>query len=116
MAGKKAPLTFEEYQEKARTTAIYPEIGKEFVYPAFGLAGETGEVMETIKKIFRDSKGKINEETREKLKKELGDVLWYLSNLATELGFSLEEIAQGNLKKLASRKKRGVLHGSGDDR
>jgi len=116
MAGKKAPLTFKEYQKRSRETAIYPEIEKGFVYPAFGLAGETGEVMETIKKIFRDSSGQINEETRERLVKELGDVLWYLSNLATELGLSFEDIAKGNLEKLASRKERGMLRGSGDDR
>jgi len=116
MAAKENPLTFEEYQTESRKTAIYPEIGKGFVYPAFGLGGETGEVLETIKKIFRDGDGEINEETRKKLEKELGDVLWYLSNLTTELGLSLDEIAKGNLEKLASRKERGVLHGSGDDR
>jgi len=116
MARKEAPLTFEEYQEESRKTAIYPEVGKPYVYPALGLGGEAGEVIETLKKVLRDEEGEIDEATKENLKKELGDVLWYLSNLAEKLNLSLDEIAKKNLKKLASRQKRDVLHGKGDER
>jgi NTP pyrophosphatase (non-canonical NTP hydrolase) len=105
MMRKEVPLTFEEYQRKSRETAIYPGKGKNFVYPTLGLAGETGETAEIIKKVLRDKKGEITEEIKEKLKRELGDALWYLSNLATELGISLEDIARENIEKLTSRKK-----------
>lgn len=116
MAGKEASLTFEEYQEESRKTAIYPDKDSNFAFPALGLAGESGEVSKLIYRVLRDEEGKINEERRQKLLKELGDVLWYMSNLATELGLSLDEIAKKNLEKLASRQERGVLRGSGDER
>lgn len=109
-------MTFEEYQEKARETAIYPNLGKNFIYPTLGLVGEAGEVAEKIKKIIRDSEGILNDEKRKALKKELGDVLWYLSQLAAELNLSFDEIAVSNLEKLNSRKNQGKLHGEGDDR
>ena len=109
-------LDFNLYQKHARKTAIYPNLGNNFVYPTLGLTGEAGEVAEKIKKVIRDKNGLIDKNTRRELKKELGDVLWYLTNLATEIGLSLEEIARTNLKKLASRKKRGKIHGSGDNR
>ena len=86
-------MNFEEYQNLSKKTAIYPEIGKNFVYPTLGLVGESGEVAEKIKKIFRDKDGTVDAETRLMLKKELGDVLWYLSQLATELELSLDEVA-----------------------
>jgi len=109
-------LTFKEYQEKSRKTVVYPDAGNNFIYPALGLAGETGEVIEKIKKIVRDKNYKIDNETREKIAKEIGDVLWYIAQLCTELNLDMEEIAQKNLDKLFSRKERGVLHGDGDDR
>ena len=109
-------LTFSEYQKKSRKTAIYPNKGKNFVYPALGLAGETGEVIEKIKKIIRDKKGKVDKEYKEEIKKELGDVLWYIAQLCTELKISLEDVAKTNLEKLYSRMKRGKLHGEGDNR
>lgn len=109
-------MTFKEYQKISRRTAIYPNAGENFIYPVLGLCGEAGEVAEKIKKILRDDGGVVSEEKKEELKKELGDVLWYISQLATELGVSLEDIAQANLKKLLSRKKRGALKGSGDNR
>ena len=112
----KKPLDFNLYQKQARKTAIYPNLGNNFVYPTLGLAGEAGEVAEKIKKVLRDKNGHIDKNMRQKLKKELGDVLWYLANLATEIDLSLEEIAAANLKKLTSRKKRGKIHGSGDNR
>ena len=71
-------MNFQEYQDKSRKTAQYPDLGKNFVYPTLGLAGEAGEVAEKIKKVIRDKNGIIDEETREMIKKELGDVLWYV--------------------------------------
>jgi len=109
-------IDFNLYQKQARKTAIYPKLGNNFVYPTLGLTSEAGEVAEKIKKVLRDKNGFIGKNTRQELKKELGDVLWYLANLATEINLSLEEIATANLKKLASRKKRGKIHGSGDNR
>lgn len=109
-------MKFSDYQEKAKETALFPEIGKRFVYPALGLANEAGEVAGKIKKVFRDDGSELTEKKREELKYELGDVLWYVATLASELGISLQEIAEENLKKLASRKERGVLFGNGDNR
>jgi NTP pyrophosphatase (non-canonical NTP hydrolase) len=109
-------MDFREYQKKSRKTAIYPQAGKNYIYPTLGLAGESGEVAEKIKKIIRDKKGKISRETRAEVEKELGDVLWYLTQIATELNLSLEDIAECNIKKLASRFKRKMLHGNGDGR
>ena len=114
MKGK--PLTFKEYQRKSRVTAVYPDIGKNFVYPTLGIVGESGEVAEKIKKILRDKGGQINEKDKQELSKELGDILWYIANLATELHLKLDDIALGNLDKLVSRLKRGQLHGEGDNR
>ncbi|MGC9031536.1 MAG: nucleoside triphosphate pyrophosphohydrolase family protein [Minisyncoccia bacterium] len=109
-------MDFKEYQKKSRKTAIYPNKGKNFIYPVLGLVGESGEVAEKIKKIIRDKKGIIKKEDKEEIKKELGDVLWYISQIATELKISLEEVALTNLKKLFSRMKRNKLSGSGDNR
>lgn len=109
-------MEFNEYQQKSRQTAVYPVIGQGFVYPALGLAGESGEVVEKIKKIFRDQQGTVGDEQRQAVAKELGDVLWYLAQLATELDLDLNQVAQDNLDKLFSRQQRGQLHGSGDER
>jgi len=109
-------MTFEEYQKISRETAIYPNKDNDFIYPTLGLVGETGEIAEKIKKVLRDKKGVIDEETQKEISKELGDVLWYLAQLATEAGLSLEEIVSLNIEKLKSRKDRGTLHGSGDNR
>lgn len=109
-------MTFEEYQKLAQKTAVYPNQGSNFVYTTLGLVGEAGEVAEKIKKVLRDDGGVINEAKKQELAKELGDVLWYLAGLAAELGISLEEIAQMNLSKLASRQERGKISGSGDNR
>ncbi|MEK7497475.1 MAG: nucleoside triphosphate pyrophosphohydrolase family protein [Patescibacteria group bacterium] len=110
-------MNFDEYQKLTGKTAVYPKIlGKNFVYPALGLAGETGEVLEKIKKIFRDKKGKVLKEDRVELEKELGDALWYLSQLSTELGIKLSDVAKMNIEKLKSRKQRDKIHGSGDNR
>jgi len=109
-------MNFEEYQKESRKTAVYPNAGENFIYPVIGLAGETGEVSEKIKKVIRDKNGIVDDETRDAIKKELGDVLWYVSQLASELGLSLDEIAAGNIEKLLSRMDRGVLNGNGDNR
>lgn len=109
-------MNFQDYQEQAKTTALYPNAGNNPYYPAMGLAGEVGEVLNRVKKIMRDHDGTITDEYRTILHKELGDVLWYIATLSTELGLDLSEVAQGNLDKLASRKERGVITGDGDNR
>jgi NTP pyrophosphatase (non-canonical NTP hydrolase) len=109
-------MTFDEYQRLSRKTAAYPAIGHPVVYPALGLANEAGEVTGKLKKVFRDKGGTIGEADREALKAELGDVLWYVAQVATELDLSLGEIAQHNLDKLMSRLERGKIHGDGDTR
>lgn len=109
-------MTFEEYQKKSRKTAKYPDADSNFVYPTLGLAGEAGEVADKIKKIIRDDGGEVLPEKKKELAGELGDVLWYVSQVATELGLSLEEIAEKNIEKLYSRLERGKLGGSGDNR
>ena len=109
-------MNFDNYQIEARRTAIYPNKDKNFVYPTLGLVGESGEVAEKIKKILRDKNGAIDYESKLALKKELGDVLWYISNLCDELGFSLNDVAKKNLEKLNLRLSRGKISGSGDDR
>ncbi len=109
-------MDFIEYQKKSRKTAIYPGAGKNYIYPTLGLAGEAGEVAEKIKKAIRDDGGKISDETKDAVKKELGDVLWYVSQIAAELDLLLDDIAKSNIEKLSSRMKRGKLKGSGDNR
>lgn len=109
-------MDFDEYQKQSGKTAIYPKLGKNFVYPVLGLVGESGEVAEKIKKVLRDKAGKVGTQEKTEIGKELGDVLWYLAQVATELDLSLEEVAKTNLAKLASRQERGELHGGGDNR
>lgn len=109
-------MNFAEYQEASRIFARYPDAGKNYIYPTLGLAGEAGEVAEKIKKILRDKSGAVSDEARIEIKKELGDVLWYLTQLSSELGIALDDVADGNLKKLHDRMERGVLSGSGDNR
>ena len=109
-------MDFKTYQKKARSTAQYPNLGKNFVYPTLGLVGEAGEVAEKVKKVIRDKNGIFDEESEKAIKKELGDVLWYLSNLCTEFNFCLTEVAQQNLDKLKKRMASGNISGSGDDR
>ena len=108
-------MDFKKYQKQSRRTALYPK-KLSLIYPTLGLTGESGEVAEKVKKIYRDHQGKINQKQKEEIKKELGDVLWYLSQIASDLDLDLEDIAETNLAKLFSRKKRGKLHGSGDNR
>jgi len=109
-------MNFSDYQTKSRATAQYPSIGHPVVYPTLGLANEAGEVAGKIKKVFRDKDGEINAETRAALEGELGDVLWYLAQVCTELGISLDEVAEHNLAKLLDRQSRGKIKGDGDNR
>ena len=106
------------YQQLCTETQIYPREHAVF-YPALGLAGEAGEVANKIKKIMRDRNGDVNNlpiELKEDIANELGDCLWYISALATDLGIGLDGIAVENLKKLQKRKEQGTIHGSGDKR
>ncbi|MBU3942855.1 nucleoside triphosphate pyrophosphohydrolase family protein [Patescibacteria group bacterium] len=109
-------MTFEEYQKLSRKTAIYPDKDNNFIYPTLGLTGEAGEVAEKIKKVLRDNNGVVDDLKRQEIKKELGDVLWYLSQIATELDLSLDDIATFNVEKLSSRQEKSKLSGDGDDR
>lgn len=109
-------MDFSEYQDRARDTAVYPVIGKQYVYPTLGLVNEAGEVAGKVKKIFRDDQGEMSAKKREEIMHELGDVLWYLSQLATDLGLRLHDIAVANLERLALRKQHGTISGSGDNR
>lgn len=109
-------MTFEEYQELSRRTAVYPQAGNNFIYPTLGLTGEAGEVAEKVKKILRDHNNIVTEEKRIEIAKELGDVLWYVAQISTEFKLSLDDVARGNIEKLASRNLRNQLHGDGDNR
>ena len=109
-------MELNDYQRESRKTALYPEVGSNAIYPTLGLVGEAGEVADKVKKILRDKKGVFDKESKYAIKLELGDVLWYISQLSTELGYELEEVASANLQKLSSRKNRGKIQGSGDDR
>ena len=109
-------MDLNHYQTTALETAIYPNQGQNFTYPVLGLLGEAGEVADKLKKVIRDGDGLLTDPVRDAVAKELGDVLWYLAVLSYELDHDLNTIAQNNLDKLASRKARGVISGSGDNR
>ena len=118
-------LSFDAYEQRAMKLAIYPyrknpmtSLEVRLTYPALKLAGEAGEVAEKIGKLMRDGLPKevTPYEWRQNLEKELGDVLWYVAAIATEIGSSLQDVAKENLKKLEGRAARGTLKGSGDDR
>ena len=138
--------TFAEYQEDAASTAAFPrfytdvqvakmlyesgvdhreieQILNDFetpmtrlVYPILGLVGEAGELANKLKKWGRDSQGTSTPEQEEALSDELGDTLWYQAAVATALRVPLENVADDNIAKLFSRKERGVIQGSGDNR
>lgn len=108
-------MTFDEYQKAATATAIYPA-DLPLIYPALGLAGEAGEVIEHIKKCVRDNDRQLTDDRRAALAKELGDVLWYLACIARDADLTLADIARLNLEKIADRRARGTVHGSGDNR
>jgi len=110
--------TLDEYQADAMLTAIYPEqySFRGLVYCALKLNGEAGEVAEHVGKAMRDDGGVLTEERRQKLILELGDVMWYVANVAKELGVSLNHVAERNMTKLRRRADQGTLRGSGSDR
>ena len=109
-------LTFNEYSDIFKQTAIYPNKGMNLYYPTLGLCGETGEIAEKIKKIHRDNGGVVTIDDVAALAKELGDVLWYINALCYELGLSFEQVAELNRAKLLDRLERNKLQGSGDNR
>ncbi|HET7060298.1 MAG TPA: nucleoside triphosphate pyrophosphohydrolase family protein [Candidatus Saccharimonadales bacterium] len=110
-------MKFDEYQKRALSTVLTTDDRfKDLLHWVLGINGESGEIAEKVKKIIRDKGGKVSDDDKKELAKEIGDVLWYLAVLAEDLGVSLDEIAQQNLDKLQSRKQRGVLGGSGDNR
>lgn len=108
-------MDFNEYQNEAHKTLIHKDRDN-LAYFALGIAGESGEVADKVKKIFRDRGGVMTDEDKEEIAKEMGDVLWYLSQMAQYVGKDFVEIAQMNLDKLRSRQERGVLAGNGDNR
>lgn len=107
---------FDVYQKESRKTWNLIHMDHPLVYPTMGLVNEAGEVAGKVKKIFRDRGGEIAENDRLALKDELGDVLWYLAQICTELDLSLQEVAEANLVKLFSRLERGQIKGEGDNR
>jgi NTP pyrophosphatase (non-canonical NTP hydrolase) len=113
-------LTLNDYQMTAGETAVYPGSGEASTeaigYTILGLVGEAGEIANSFKKAIRDEQGIVTAEKAKNLAAELGDVLWYVANLANELGYPLELVAKQNLQKLKSRQARGVISGSGDNR
>lgn len=104
-------LTFDEYNEFVLSMKVFPE-KYAIVYPALGMIGEAGEVSEKVKKWLRGDK----ELDKADLAKEIGDVLWYCAALADDLGYTLQQVAFMNIEKLESRRDRGVVKGSGDNR
>lgn len=109
-------MNFNEYQRLAYATATRKSYPKKIIFPAIGLGEEAGEVLGKIKKLWRNDRMKLTPKKRTELKKELGDALWYLNAIATDLGLTLDDVATTNLKKARSRKKRGKINGSGDNR
>ena len=110
-------VDFRAYQKGAMSTAVYPGCGTgHWTYPALGLAGETGEICEKLKKALRDDGGQVLPERLALIEAELGDVLWYVAALCTELGLSMQAVAEKNLAKLAARKRANRIHGDGDQR
>lgn len=108
-------MNFDDYQKQSRKTAVYPNPGNNYVYPTLGLTGEAGEVANKIKKILRKD-SEFTDEAKHEISKELGDVIWYLAQLCTELGLSFDQVAAENLEKLLKRLEENKLHGSGDNR
>jgi len=107
--------TFDDYQAAAIRTAVYPDSIR-ILYPALGLAGEAGEVANKVKKIYRDDGGRVTDDRRVQVAKELGGVLWYVAAVCTDLNLNMGDVARENAAILASRQQRGTLHGDGDDR
>lgn len=108
-------MNMNEYQQLALRTAN-PEHANELYHLVLGLVGESGEIAEKMKKLIRDHNSDESKIDRDDIKKELGDVLWYAATLASYLDIDFDDVATTNIDKLASRQRRGVLGGSGDNR
>jgi NTP pyrophosphatase (non-canonical NTP hydrolase) len=110
-------MTFDEYQQKALVTAVnnYDPLMAKTIW-AMGVAGEAGEVVEKWKKIIAYKDGKVSQEDKDELAKELGDVVWYIAVMADSLGLSFDDVMERNIRKLADRQKRNVIKGKGDNR
>lgn len=109
-------MTFDDYQSQSKGTTKYSDFIPPWVYLALGLAGESGEVVDKLKKVARNNDGIFTDEAKAEIEKELGDVLWYVSQLCEELGLSMGHVAEVNRAKLEDRKARGVLKSRGDNR
>jgi NTP pyrophosphatase (non-canonical NTP hydrolase) len=108
-------MQFNDYQKQAVANKVYG-YGQPVVYPALGLAEESGEVLGNVKKMLRDDGGQITPSRHTRLVSELGDVLWYISAIAHDMGVSLDDIASKNIEKISDRRSRNVVHGEGDTR
>ena len=110
-------MNFNDYQEAAKRTAIYPSVGRNIIYPTLGLNGEAGEIAEKVKKLIRDGNSIWSDpKFVSELIEELGDVIWYIAAICSELGVTMDHVVEINIAKLNSRAERDVLSGSGDDR
>jgi len=110
-------MEFTDYQEKAHSTSQNTTIaGESSLYPVLGLCGESGEIAEKFKKVYRDKNGAMDADFLSLIEKELGDVLWYVAEICTQLNLNMGTVADRNIEKLFSRKERGVIGGSGDNR
>lgn len=114
-----------DYQILSGQTALYPGQGEfqGLIYCLLKLGGEAGEVLEKVGKLLRDRGIEWDtdpktwpDDVKLAIKKELGDVLWYIGGVSREMGFELQDVAETNLDKLESRQNRGMIHGSGDNR
>ena len=116
-------MNLNEYQREARLFAVNDDLN----HFMFGLVEEAGEAAGVMKRFYRgddqygtwepDGEGdRLSDFARRKLMYELGDILWHVALLADNLGFSLTEVAEANIEKLADRKMRDMIKGSGDDR
>jgi NTP pyrophosphatase (non-canonical NTP hydrolase) len=109
-------MTFDEYQKQSKSSAQYSAFAPAWVYLALGLTGEAGEVADKLKKVIRNHDGVFSEDDKLGVQQELGDVLWYVSQLCEELGFSMDEVAKMNRTKLDDRVARDVIKSRGDNR
>lgn len=108
-------MEINQYQDEASKTAVYPDIGNNIYYPAMGLCGEAGEVIEKCKKLMRGDY-ELSSDVKQAIALEVSDCLWYIAILSKELGYTLEQIGTMNIEKLRSRQERNKIKGSGDNR
>jgi NTP pyrophosphatase (non-canonical NTP hydrolase) len=108
-------MEFKKYQEVAMSTKVYG-VGESIIYPSLKLNGEAGEVAEKVGKVLRDKQGYFTTSDKDEIAKELGDVLWYITAVAEDIGYTLQEVAELNLVKVLDRRDRNVIHGNGDNR